>query len=226
MIGYLPELFSFPDWLTGEELLVNHGGLFGLSKAEVTRRLPEVLELIGMSGHEKKKIREYSKGMKQRIGLGCAVLPDTRLIFLDEPTSALDPVGRKHVRDIIVKLKGMGRTVFLNTHLLSEAELISDRIGIINNGSLIKVGAISELASSPVDVRCENLTDEAITLMNLNGWEPVCRTEGFELNLPESQIPQLVNLLVSGGVRIYQVNRRQNVLETMFIETVGGDDVR
>lgn len=226
MVGYLPELFYFPDWLTGEELLVNHGALFGLKKADVSRKLPELLALIGMEGHEKKKIREYSKGMKQRIGLGCAVLPDTRLIFLDEPTSALDPVGRKHVRDIILKLKAMGRTVFLNTHLLSEAEMISDRIAIIDKGRLIKTGAIAELAASPVDVRCESLTEAAVQALFKNGWEPVVNADGFAVMLPEESVPELVNLLVNNGASVYQVNRRQNVLETMFIETVGGDDIR
>ncbi|WP_297421971.1 ABC transporter ATP-binding protein [Clostridium sp.] len=149
-IGYLPELFQYHSWLTGYELLTFHGKLYKMSSLEIKKRIPEVLQIVGLSGHENKKIKEYSKGMQQRIGLGCAIISDPLLLFLDEPTSALDPVGRKQVRDIILNLKKQGKTIFLNTHLLSEVELISDRIAILDKGKIQKIGTIKELLHSPL----------------------------------------------------------------------------
>ncbi len=111
-IGYLPELFQFHLWLTGYELLFNHGLLYKMKKTDIKKRIPEVLEIVGLTGQENKRIKDYSKGMKQRIGLAITLLSDPKLLFFDEPTSALDPLGRKRVREIILQLKEDGKTVF------------------------------------------------------------------------------------------------------------------
>ena len=226
-IGYLSELFQYPSWLTGSELLLNHGLLYGMEKSAILKRMPEVLQIVGMTGHEHKKIKAYSKGMKQRIGLGCALIPDPKLLFLDEPTSALDPVGRKHVRDIIMDLKSHGKTIFLNTHLLNEAEMVSDRVGIIDHGRLCKIGTMDELLVSPLVIEIENVNESIRTY--LKRIDPLCKEKGktFELLIgKDNQIPEITSFVVNHGGLIYKVAKRENVLEELFIETVGGDDVR
>lgn len=225
-IGYLPELFSYPEWITGYELMAAQGQLFKMTDARIKERIPVVLDLIGMKGHEHKKIKEFSKGMKQRIGLGCAILPDTRLIFLDEPTSALDPVGRKHVRDIILQLKAQGRTIFLNTHLLNEAEMVSDRIGIIDKGTLLKVGALEDLTASPVTVRCTDISEAVYSWLEAQGSSLSMTVEGFEAFIGEDSIPELVRVMVDSGVQVHAVRRKENMLESLFLKTVGEEDSR
>lgn len=225
-IGYLPELFSYPEWITGQELMIAQGQLYRMPELRIKERIPEVLELVGMKGHENKKIKEFSKGMKQRIGLGCAILPDTRLIFLDEPTSALDPVGRKHVRDIILHLRDQGHTVFLNTHLLNEAEMVSDRVGIIDKGKLLTVGGLEELTISPISVRCTDLSEAVYNWIESKGGRLSITLEGFETFLPEELVPDLVQTLVESGARVHDVRRKDNMLESLFLQTVGEEDSR
>ncbi len=144
-IGYLPELFRYHPWLTGEALLQLHGQLHRMPESQIRQRIPMVLEQIGMLGQEKKKIASYSKGMQQRIGLGCALINDPELLFLDEPTSALDPIGRRQIRDLLVHLKAQGKTIFLNSHLLSEVEAVCDALLIINRGQVIVQGTWKQL---------------------------------------------------------------------------------
>lgn len=144
-IGYLPELFRYHTWLTGEELLRLHGQLHRMPESQIRQRIPVVLEQIGMLGQEKKKIASYSKGMQQRIGLGCALINDPELLFLDEPTSALDPIGRRQIRDLLVHLKAQGKTIFLNSHLLSEVEAVCDALLILNRGRIVVQGTWEQL---------------------------------------------------------------------------------
>ena len=226
-IGYLSELFQYPPWLTGYELLFNHGLLYHMDKDAIRKRIPEVLQITGMTGHENKKLKAYSKGMKQRIGLGCALIPNPKLLFLDEPTSALDPVGRKHVRDIILDLKKDGKTIFLNTHLLNEAEMVSDRVGIIDHGRLCKMGTMSELLITPLIIEATDLNDEVMAY--LKRIDPNLKYKENQLEVligKDNQIPEITSFIVNQGGHIYKIAKRDNVLEELFIETVGGDDVR
>lgn len=140
-VGYLPENFRFHEWLTGAELLDFHARLAGMGRHERERRIPEVLELVGLGGRGDDLVRSYSKGMTQRIGLAQAVIHAPDLVLLDEPTSALDPVGRREVRDLIRSLRAQGMTVFLNSHLLSEVEMVCDRVAIVDRGQVVRSGA-------------------------------------------------------------------------------------
>ena len=133
-VGFLPEHFRFHDWLTGNEFLSLHADLYRISRPLARQRIGELLELVGLTQHAQKRLREYSKGMLQRIGLAQALLNQPKLVILDEPTSGLDPVGRRLVRDIIRDLSAQGTTVFLNSHLLSEVEITCDRVAFINMG--------------------------------------------------------------------------------------------
>lgn len=226
-IGYLPELFQYHNWLTGYELLYNHSLLYKMNKKNIKNRIEEVLKIIGLKGHEYKKIKEYSKGMKQRIGLGCAILSDPELLFLDEPTSALDPVGRKHVRDIILKLKKEGKTIFLNTHLLSEVELVSDRVAILDKGKIKSVGTIKELMHSPLIVSIGNCSEKIIN--ELKRFDPYVQkvNEKIEMHIEDDElIPKIAKTIINNEGRIYMIKRKENVLEELFIKTVGEEDER
>jgi ABC-2 type transport system ATP-binding protein len=147
-VGYLPENFRFQDWLTGQELLELHADLADMSSDERKRRIPEVLRLVGLADRGNDRIKSYSKGMLQRIGLAQAILHDPRLVLLDEPTSALDPIGRREVRDLIRGLANRGMTVFLNSHLLSEVEMVCDRVAIIDRGRVVRSGRLSDMVSA------------------------------------------------------------------------------
>ncbi|MDP4181615.1 MAG: ABC transporter ATP-binding protein, partial [Bacillota bacterium] len=144
-IGYLPENFKYQDWMTGEDLLSFHASLYKLDKKVSKGRIQEVLSMVKLKGHEKYRLGTYSKGMQQRLGLASALLPDPELLFLDEPTSALDPIGRKEVRDIMSDLKSRGKTILLNSHLLSEVEMVCDSVVIINRGAVVVQGNMSDL---------------------------------------------------------------------------------
>ena len=130
-VGYLPEDHRFPDYHTGASLLNFYGALLGVPAGVRRKRIPEVLETVGLKGRMHYKIRTYSKGMKQRVGIAQALLHEPDVIFLDEPTDGVDPVGRREIRDLMQSLKEEGKTIFLNSHLLSEVEQICDRVAIL-----------------------------------------------------------------------------------------------
>src|SRR5262249_6613972 len=144
-VGYLPEDHCFPDYHTGYSLLDFYGALLSVPRAERRRRIPTMLELVALKGRMHSKIRTYSKGMKQRLGIAQAILHDPEVLFLDEPTDGVDPVGRREIRDIMQLLKQAGKTIFLNSHLLSEVELICDRIAILRKGEMIREGDVASL---------------------------------------------------------------------------------
>jgi ABC-2 type transport system ATP-binding protein len=146
-IGYLPENPYFYDFLTGWELLEYTAGLFEIPRSIQKQRIPELLDLVGLahSAAKKKQLRQYSKGMVQRVGMAQALINDPQLVFLDEPMSGLDPLGRKQMREIIISLGDAGKTVFFNSHVLSEVEQICNRVGILARGELICCGTLSEL---------------------------------------------------------------------------------
>lgn len=146
-IGYLPENHKFPPYLTAEQVLKSFSKMNGYESQNLNSRIDELLELVGILKWKKVKIAKFSKGMMQRLGLAQAIIHEPKLIFLDEPTDGVDPLGRKEIRDILVSLKEQGKTIFLNSHLLSEVELVSDMVGILNKGKLVKKGNIEELTA-------------------------------------------------------------------------------
>lgn len=227
-IGFLPELFRFHDWLTGEEVLDLHARLYGMDTAERQRRIPEVLDLVGMYDRRRERMRSYSKGMQQRIGIAQALLPDPRLVFLDEPTSALDPIGRLDVRAIIQTLRAEGRTVFLNSHLLSEVESVCDRVAIINRGRVAAIGPMRELLSREllVDLRLGRLDGDVECLVALYGdVREIRRNDGRPALVTvevrdEESIAALVDALVRAGVPVFGATPHHQSLESLFFEVV------
>ncbi len=145
-IGFLPEQTYFYQHLTGEEFLLFTGEIFGLSKKEAQKKAKKLIKKVNLpKGAEKRLIKDYSKGMQQRIGIAQALMNDPQLIFLDEPMSGLDPVGRREVKDLILELKKEGKTIFFNSHILADAEVLCDRVGIIKKGKLISLGTVKQL---------------------------------------------------------------------------------
>jgi ABC-2 type transport system ATP-binding protein len=153
-LGYLPENPYFYDYLTGWEFLDFTAGLFQIPAAIKRKRIPELLDLVGLDqgAAKKKQMRRYSKGMLQRVGMAQALINDPELIFLDEPMSGLDPLGRYQMREIIVSLKSQGKTVFFNSHVLSDVELICDRVAILAQGEIICQGTIDELLGTETEI--------------------------------------------------------------------------
>ena len=202
-LGYLAELFRFPGWLTAAELLLLHQRLTGSDGGEAERgRLLDLVELGDAAG---KRIEAMSKGMQQRLGIAQALVGSPRLLLLDEPTSALDPVGRRIVRGLLEELRGRGVAVLLNSHLLSEVELICDHVAIIARGRLVKAGTPQGLAG-PGAVVVE--TDSGVRSFEGAGREDA---------------PRIVAELVAAGERVYSVEVRHSSLEDVYLEAVGGE---
>lgn len=225
-IGYLPELFRFHEWLTGSEFLDLHGRLYGMPAAERRKRIPDVLALVDLTAYADKKIGTYSKGMQQRIGLAQSLINSPRLVFLDEPTSALDPLGRRDVRAILARLRGEGVTVFLNSHLLSEVEMSSDRVAIINQGRVAATGRVEDLLSR--DLRVEfrlgalpsDLLEDLGKLVQVEQIEEGPRTVVTARATSEEAIAAAVDLLAHHQVPVFGVMPERRSLEDVFVDVV------
>ena len=225
-VGFLPEHFRFHDWLSAREFLALHADLYRMPRREVPGRIDELLDLVGLRPHAEKKLRQFSKGMLQRIGLAQALLNHPDLVILDEPTSGLDPVGRRLVRDIIRDLKGQGTTVFLNSHLLSEVEITCDRVAFIKHGRVIHSNPLGRLMEGEVrvQVRASGLTSQV--LEGLERWCSGVRQDGEHLALTlsrEADLPSVNRYLVEHGVDVFAFRPEQISLEDLFIQIVGMD---
>ena len=225
-IGFLPEDFRFYDWLTAAELLDLHGRLCGMDRAKLRERVPTLLEMVGLAPHRAKRLREFSKGMLQRIGLAQALIHEPELIFLDEPTSGLDPMGRRLVRDVIRAQRERGATVFLNSHLLSEVEITCDQVAFIKDGEVV---ASRDLRAQPdgdlrLFVRATKLSPQAVA--GLAKWCTASQQDGERLSLsPRStaDFPEILRHLVSAGADIYEFAPERLSLESLFVKIMGED---
>ena len=222
----MPEHFRFYEWLTAVELLSVHGRLYGMSKSRLRGRIPELLNEVGLWPHREKRVRDFSKGMMQRLGLAQALLNEPELIFLDEPTSGLDPSGRKLVREIIKAQRNRGATVFLNSHLLGEVEVTCDRVGFIKNGEVLETRPLGALLEGEVTVtmRARNLSPETLAALALR--VSSLKVVGDELTFytPSMEaLPGIVRFLVSQNVDVYEVTPQRLSLEDLFLQIVGAD---
>jgi ABC-2 type transport system ATP-binding protein len=223
-VGYLPENHRYPGYLTGEQVLRYFGELGGASSGSLPGRITDLLTLVGLSQWRKTKVKRYSKGMMQRLGLAQALINDPEIIFLDEPTDGVDPVGRKEIREILKDLKTRGKTVFLNSHLLSEVELVSDRVAVLDKGRLLKVGTVEELTS----------TGEAYVI-GITGTlpEPVMlAARAFVMGLSQkgdsvtaecrttAELNRVIDLLRKNNVEITSITRQRSSLEDSFISLI------
>jgi ABC-2 type transport system ATP-binding protein len=201
-LGYLAELFRFPGWMKADELLELHQRLTG-SRGGPQERL-RLLELVGLDDDPGRRVDAMSKGMQQRLGIAQALIGEPRVLILDEPTSALDPAGRRVVRDLLDELRRRGVAVLLNSHLLSEVELVCDRVVILSRGSVVTQGRPSELTrGSGVDVE----TDAGTT----------------RYDIARDGVPDLIAELVANGQRIHSVTPVHSTLEEVYLQAVEGE---
>lgn len=222
-VGYLPEDHRFPDYHTAHTLLDYYGALLSVPRRERLRRGDEMLELVGLSSRRHSKIRTYSKGMKQRLGIAQALFHDPDVIFLDEPTDGVDPVGRREIRDLLQQLKEEGKTIFLNSHLLGEVELICDRVAILQRGEKIREGATAELTRQRGLFLVGLADGQALPREDLVklGFSPVKAGGLWEIGLTDGQsIDQVVDLLRARGLSVRHLVEKRQTLEDLFVATV------
>lgn len=224
-VGYLPEHHRMPQYLTGRQVLHFYGSLAKVPRSERNRRCDELLDTVGMSEWANKKISSYSKGMLQRIGLAQALMNDPELVVLDEPTDGVDPVGRRDIRDVLVKLKDQGKTVFLNSHLLSELEMVCDRVAILVQGRVAQLGTIDDLTSE--SRRYEVVIDGSLPDGVLRPFESA-RSESLpsgttQIVLPgteASDVQPLLDDLRQRKLTIVSVRPMRESLEDLFMRAV------
>jgi ABC-2 type transport system ATP-binding protein len=201
-MGYLAELFRFPGWYSADELLELHQRLAGSAGGEPERS--ELLELVGLTEARTRRVEDMSKGMQQRLGIAQALVGTPRILFLDEPTSALDPAGRRTVRGLLEELRRRGVAVLLNSHLLSEIELVCDRVVILHRGAVVAAGRTEELAK-PRGIQVE--VDGGV--------------RHFEGGREDT--PRIVSELVAAGEQVYGVRVLTSTLEEIYLEAVEGE---
>jgi len=227
-IGFLPEHFRFYDWLSAVELLMLHGRLCGVSDGALRKRVPGLLDRVGLGSQNSKPLRSYSKGMMQRAGLAQALVNEPDILFLDEPTSGLDPAGRKLVREIVREQRDRGATVFLNSHLLGEVEQSCDRVAFIRDGQVVgeyEMGGWQKERTS-VEIEADGISPAAVALLELIAGVAVKSHAGRKLSLHvlhEDRLPEVVRLLVENGASIYSVVPQRVTLEDLFLEMMGPD---
>jgi ABC-2 type transport system ATP-binding protein len=224
-IGYLPENPYFYDNLTAEELLVYFARLFGYAANDGRNRASRLLDEVGIGAERRFQLRKFSKGMVQRVGIAQALINEPELVFLDEPMSGLDPLGRREVRELILRLRDRGCTVFFSSHVLSDAEALCSRVAILAKGRLVALGSLDELTavgSRGWELVVAGLKSDVLARLEKRITQATLLGDGrFSLELPSSTVPeQLIPDLVSGGARIVSLNPLRGTLEDVFVEQV------
>jgi ABC-2 type transport system ATP-binding protein len=226
-IGYLPENHKYPPYLKGGEVLQFFGKLSGLDGTLLGKKVDELLEIVNLAKWKKTKVRAFSKGMLQRLGLAQSLINDPELIFLDEPTDGVDPIGRKEIRDILVDLKDRSKTIFLNSHLLSEVELITDRVGILNKGKLLREGTVKELTERKEEYKLTLSNDEIELDKYSDDNTTITKSHDSSYNVNVNDI-RTMNLLVdklrTDGILIKEIVLQKSTLEEMFISLINQEE--
>jgi ABC-2 type transport system ATP-binding protein len=224
-IGFLPESPYFYDYLTGEEFLRFYGQLFGLHGTALTNRIKYLLELVGLPHVTKLQLRKFSKGMLQRIGIAQALINDPHLVVLDEPMSGLDPVGRKEVRDLILRLKEEGKTIFFSSHILHDAELLCDRVSILVKGRIVAMGSVKDLvghaSASSIEVVVEGFSQEGLGHVQPMV-ERIAAQGGRTLLVlkGQAQLNGALDVIRAAKATLISVTPHQSSLEDLFMKEV------
>lgn len=218
-IGFLPEQPYFYDYLTARELLEYFGQLSGVDSKQLSRKVNEVLQRVGLPDAGGVQLRKFSKGMLQRVGIAQAILHDPKVVFFDEPMSGLDPMGRREVRDLMEQLKHEGKTVFFSTHILSDAEALCDRVAIINKGELQGVGAVADLTSG-VEGKVELVWQGTAVPAALRALVAECHVSGdtVRATLPEASQDAAIDALRRERLRLISVTPVRTSLEDYYLQ--------
>ena len=226
-VGFLPESPYFYDYLTGREFLRFYGHLFGMMGNRLNARVDELLDLVGMAHARDLQLRKFSKGMLQRVGIAQALINDPELVVLDEPMSGLDPIGRKEVRDLILRLKESGKTVMFSSHILHDAELLCDRVAMIMKGKLVACGHVSELIAGDttheVEMVIDRLLPEALDRIKPLASKVVLQGERVMVVLTSQQrVDEVLEVIRSAKAKLVAVTPHKASLEDLFIRKAAG----
>lgn len=217
-IGYLPENHKFPLYLNGEEVLRYFGAFSGIEKNVIDKRIDNLLNTVKLLAWKKTKIKAYSKGMMQRLGLAQALINDPDIVFLDEPTDGVDPIGRIEIREILLNLKNEGKTIFLNSHLLSETEMVCDRVGILNKGKLIKQGTVKELTEKQEEYTIKTAGEIPVSL---SGILRKSAQDIYDIKVKDTvELNMIIDTLRQNHVAIREIIQQKTTLENMFVELI------
>jgi len=228
-IGFLPENHKFPNYLTAEQTLKYFAQLSNVDVKNVGLQIDKLLELVKMTKWKKTKISKFSKGMMQRLGLAQAMMNNPELIFLDEPTDGVDPIGRKEIRDVLNDLKNSGTTIFLNSHLLSEVELVSDRVAIMNSGKLLKEGTVEDLTTSKESYIIETASnfDNNLLLESFNNISiKLDSTNKLNVNVnvkDNLELNFVIDKIRKAGVNIKTIALQKHSLEELFMSLINDE---
>jgi ABC-2 type transport system ATP-binding protein len=223
-IGFLPENPYFYDYLKGEEILHFMGQLYGINKIDRTKKVDELLKKVGLADAREMPLRKYSKGMLRRIGLAQALINDPQLVILDEPLTGLDPIGRKEIRDLILAMREEGKTVFFSTHILSDAEMICDRVGMLMKGTLTKIGKLSELLNpriKSIEVEIAGLSPAGKQVLQKLALRSKDLGTEMVAYLPEEKLVNaVIELVTKEQAKLISLIPQKESLEEVFMQEV------
>ena len=226
--GYLPESHRYPGFLTALETLIFFGRLNGLPESTLKDKAFSLLKSVGLADWAKVKTKKFSKGMLQRLGLAQALVNDPKLLFLDEPTDGVDPIGRKEIRDLLLQQKAQGTTIFLNSHLLSEVELICDRVGILNKGKIVRMGSISELTTHKLIYVIQlsgSISDDVRMKLHLTHCSFKENDKSIIVSLKDkTELNAIIDILRADGIGIEGMAQQKDSLEEYFIQLLKGEN--
>jgi ABC-2 type transport system ATP-binding protein len=224
-IGYLPERPYFYQDLTARELLLYCGALCDLPRDRAARRANELLGEVGLSDSADRRLRKFSKGMLQRVGLAQALINDPEVLFLDEPMSDMDPLGRREARELIAGLRARGKTIFFSSHILTDVEAMCDRVAILNRGRLVESGRLSEILktrSNEIEVVVSGVNEEILAALGRFALEVAPTPEGARVRLAhDHELARLLAVVHGAGGRLVSVNPARESLEDLFVREVG-----
>ncbi len=225
VMGYLPEVTRFPNYLTGRQVLDYYAQLSDVSASDRRRVIPELMERVGLS-HRWHDVRcsKYSKGMLRRLGLAQSLVNDPELVVLDEPTDGLDPIGRRDVRELLTELRSTGKTIFLNSHLLSEIEMVCDRVAILNQGLVARQGTLTELTDHSVECHIKVDGDAAALTAEVEQQGGEIRDGMIVMTQHDGEkVNNMIDLLRGKGIMIESVVPHRFSLEDVFVQILGAD---
>ena len=216
-IGYLPELFRFPPWLRVQDVLLWHQKLSGLPQSR--RQVTDILQQVGLAGREWHRVKSLSKGLQQRLGLAVALVGDPELLFLDEPTSAMDPLGRHEMSELFKVYRDQGRTIFLNSHLLSDMEHLCDRVALIDHGNILYTGSLASVLNdehSGYRIFLDQMPEACLQELSRHHLSLCLREDYWHFPYTRDKLPVLHHILARYPVNVYEVEKDKKSLEEWF----------